>query len=101
MLGALLEQNPILKMWFEGYRIIFFYFLMHFRGKQELDAFTNCIDVVEILKLATHFERMAIGQRGVGSQIRVCHLFLKHVLWSSLRLILYRISQIFRIWTLI
>ena len=38
---------------------------MHFRGKQELDAFTNCIDVVGILKLATHFERMAIGQRGV------------------------------------
>ena len=65
MLGALLEQNPILKIWFEGYRITFFYFLMHFRGKQELDAFTNCIDVVEILKLATHFERMAIGQRGV------------------------------------
>ena len=30
--------------------------------------------------------------------IRVCHRYFKHVLWSSLKHILYRISWIFRIW---
>ena len=32
---------------------------------------------------------------------RVCHWILKYVLWTSLRLILYKILWIFRIWSLI
>ena len=64
-----------------------------------LQYFTmNYISKWSPLIFSVHFTFQCFQKETSVCINRVCHRYFKHVLWSSLKLILYRISRIFRIW---